>query len=374
MAVGYVQAAYGNTDVKLTINSISATRSGNTVTLSIKWTYTTYGSMGSNWKGLTLGGKDYSLSGSSGTYSSYSFTDSTPSAHTKSIGAYCGFQFSSSGSNYTDSDTFNYTVPAKKFTLTFNANGGTCSEASRSVTYNTAYGTLPTATRTGYTFKNWYTAASGGTAVSSTTKMGSANTTIYAQWTAKSYTVTFDANGGTTPTASKSVSYGSTYGTLPTPTWAGHNFDGWYTASAGGTQKTSSTTVSTNSNHTLYAHWSDGDVLVEFDANGGTSDITQKSVTLNGTYGELPTPSRRGYGFLGWYTADTGGSLVESGTTVTTNVAHILYAHWKVLATAHLIIGGVRYDADRVRIVESGVVKQVIGIYVVIGGVVYQCT
>ena len=69
------------------------------------------------------------------------------------------------------------------------------------------------------------------------------------------YTVTFNANGGTCSTASKSVKYSSTYGTLPTPTRSGYNFDGWYTAASGGTKVSSSTTVTATDNHTLYAHW-----------------------------------------------------------------------------------------------------------------------
>jgi len=84
-----------------------------------------------------------------------------------------------------------------EYTLTFDANGGNCSESSRTLEYNSNYGTLPEATRTGYTFNGWFTARTGGTKVSATTKMGDSNTTIYAQWDINSYSLTFDANGGT---------------------------------------------------------------------------------------------------------------------------------------------------------------------------------
>lgn len=69
------------------------------------------------------------------------------------------------------------------------------------------------------------------------------------------YKVTFNANGGTVSTTSKTVTKGSTYGTLPTPTRAGYDFVGWYTKADGGTKVTSSTTVSLTGNQTLYAHW-----------------------------------------------------------------------------------------------------------------------
>lgn len=70
------------------------------------------------------------------------------------------------------------------------------------------------------------------------------------------YKVTFDANGGTTTTASKNVTYTSTYGTLPTPTRTGYMFTGWFTAKSGGSQITSSSSVSITSPQTLYARWS----------------------------------------------------------------------------------------------------------------------
>lgn len=150
--------------------------------------------------------------------------------------------------------TFTYT--AKTYTVTFNANGGTTSTSSKTVTYGSTYGTLPTPTRTGYTFNGWYTASSGGTQITSSSTVSiTANQTLYAQWTAKTFTVTFNANGGTTSTASKTVTYGSTYGTLPTPTYTGYSFLGWYTATSGGTKITSSTTVSITANQTLYAQW-----------------------------------------------------------------------------------------------------------------------
>ncbi len=69
-------------------------------------------------------------------------------------------------------------------------------------------------------------------------------------------TVNFNANGGNTPTSSKTVYITDTYGNLPTPTRTGYTFNGWYTATSGGKRITSSTTVSSSSNHTLYAIWS----------------------------------------------------------------------------------------------------------------------
>ena len=70
-----------------------------------------------------------------------------------------------------------------------------------------------------------------------------------------SFTVNFNANGGSISINNKTVTYGDTYGNLPTPTRAGYTFDGWYTSATGGTKVTASTKVTATSNHTLYAHW-----------------------------------------------------------------------------------------------------------------------
>lgn len=68
-------------------------------------------------------------------------------------------------------------------------------------------------------------------------------------------TVTFNPNGGSVSPTSKTVTYGSAYGTLPTPTRTYYNFDGWYTSASGGSKVTASTTVTATTNHSLYAHW-----------------------------------------------------------------------------------------------------------------------
>ena len=94
------------------------------------------------------------------------------------------------------------------YTLTYDVNGGNAlSTDHKEVTYNTAYGELPTPTRTGYTFGGWYTQAIGGDAVSSETIMGAADVTIHAHWTANIYTVQFDKQSGSGGTASVNATY-----------------------------------------------------------------------------------------------------------------------------------------------------------------------
>lgn len=153
-----------------------------------------------------------------------------------------------------------YTVSApagSMATITFDAKGGSAVE-SKSLPIGGILGSLPTPTRTGYTFDGWFT--DDGTFANqvdaNTTVTGA--TTLYAKWTAKIVTVTFNTNGGVNlgaGEAEKAVMYGDTYGVLPTPERSGYGFRGWWTAVDGGTQVTTDTTVTATEDHALYAHW-----------------------------------------------------------------------------------------------------------------------
>jgi uncharacterized repeat protein (TIGR02543 family) len=137
-------------------------------------------------------------------------------------------------------------------TVTFNSNGGTPTTASMTVTYGQNYGTLPTPTRTGYTFSGW--TQPNGNSVSALTLVSiDADHTLTAQWQAKVLTVIFHGNGGTPTTTSKTVTYGQNYGTLPTATRSGYTFSGWTQPNGNGASAL--TLVSIDTNHTLTAQW-----------------------------------------------------------------------------------------------------------------------
>ena len=117
----------------------------------------------------------------------------------------------------------------------------------------------------GYTFDGW--SPSFGAIY--------ANQTYTAQWTAIDYTITFNANSGITPSpTNKTVTYNSTYGTLATTTRSGYTFNGWFTSSSGGTEITSSTTVSIVGNDTLYAQWRTGSQEWVYLGTSGTYDFS----------------------------------------------------------------------------------------------------
>ena len=216
------------------------------------------------------------------------------------------------------------------FNVAFNPNGGSVATTSKSVTYGSAYGTLPTPTRTGYTFTRWTLSTDDATINENSVVSTPADHTLIARWNANSYTVKFNTNGGVCSTPSKTVTYNSTYGDMPIPTRDGHTFTGWYTAKTGGTKITSTTKVSITDEQTLYAQWTANTYTVTFNGNGGTPSKSSQSVTYGGTYGTLPTASKDYYDFNGWYTAASGGTKITSSSTYNTAGNITLYAQWTI--------------------------------------------
>ena len=195
---------------------------------------------------------------------SYDFVNNTSQA--KEITKYFGVWIAGNyGSRYSNRATATCKVTPASYLVTFDANGGKVSQKSTAVTIGKKYGPLPTPNRYGYDFDGWYTKETGGTKVTETTTVGTnPPTKLYAHWIANKYLVVFDANrgefitaNGSVKTKQSTVTYGSKYNSMPTPTrTGGYKFAGWYTESTGGTKITSDTTVTTAKTHILYAHWS----------------------------------------------------------------------------------------------------------------------
>lgn len=101
------------------------------------------------------------------------------------------------------------------------------SPSTKSVSFGSAYGTLASTTRTGYTFNGWFTSASGGTEVTSGTIVANASAhTVYAQWTVNTYTIAFNSEGGSA-VASIIQAYGTAVTAPANPTMTGYTFTGW---------------------------------------------------------------------------------------------------------------------------------------------------
>ena len=173
-------------------------------------------------------------------------------------------------------------------------NGGTI-DGKTSITTTgkpNATATAPTNTpvKTGHAFKGWYTSASGGSLYNTVTI--TAAKTFYAQFTANSYSVTWDLGNGNTETTKQT--YGEVL-VLPTePTRKNAEFLGWFTEANGGTQVDANTIYKTDGDSTYYAHWEITEVFsvtvpvvlpLTVDENGevhvGTAEI------INGSTGEV---------------------------------------------------------------------------------------
>ena len=305
----------------------------------------------------------------------------------------------------------------------FNPNGGTVDPAEMYYPAGVTYGALPVPTRIGHRFLGWYTSQTGGTLVTEASAVHEEDNEFYAHWTPITYTIAYNANGGSglmggqthtynvpqtlcdnqftfagrafqgwAETAGGQVKYANGemvenlaeiqdqvvtlyavwggasyavrfdsnggYGSMDNQTFligvsqpiakcaftrSGYRFAGWATTYGGSvvySDQQSVQNLSTVSGATvvLYAVWTaDGGGQVDppvptsyytvtFNANGGTCSTSSKQYASGATLGTLPTATRSGYTFDGWYTAASGGTKVASTTAVTKDVTY--YAHW----------------------------------------------
>lgn len=206
------------------------------------------------------------------------------------------------------------------YLVRFDAYGGTVEPSEKEVAYNSTYGELPVPIRNGYTFEGWSPDYFGGSEVTSSTTFNQASDqTIYARWTAKTYNLTLVTNGGTITNADNWKTYTTESTSLPTPVLDGVEFQGWYdNASFTGEPVTS--LYGKFGDLTLYAKWDN--YIVTLEPNGGSISQTQLLITP-GQSVTLPTPTRTGYTFGGWY---NGSTLVTSTASITGNVT--LTAKW----------------------------------------------
>ena len=191
-------------------------------------------------------------------------------------------------------------------TITLNPNGGALPEYSL-----VAGAALPIPTKTGYTFAGWYENQEfSGDPVTDVPTDSTKNLNFYAKWTANTYTVIFDANGGSVnPTSAVTVAGKLT--SLPTPTYDGYDFIGWYTQKDGGEKVTTDTVFAMDS--TIYAHWSNIPVT-SLELNKGTLTLQEKdSDTLTVTVKPADATNQD----VTWESSNTSIATVSEDGTVT---------------------------------------------------------
>lgn len=221
------------------------------------------------------------------------------------------------------------------YVVTYDGNGGSTPSAANVSPGSST--TLPSSSRSGYTFNGWYTAASGGSFIGNagSSYTPSSSITLYAQWSVITYTVTYNANGGSVSPSSNTVNAGSSV-TFPTPSRSGYTFAGWYTVSSGGTfLGIGGSTYTPTASITIYAQWNVILYTVTYNGNGGS---TPGSVSINaGSSTTLPNSTRANYTLNGWYTAPTGGTYVgTNGNSYTPPSSITLYAQWTAVPVPNI--------------------------------------
>lgn len=190
--------------------------------------------------------------------------------------------------------------------------------------------TEPPMSETGCVFGGWFT-DSACTKKYDFSKVVTGDMTLYAKWTVNKYTVTFDMNGHGTAVPSQTVEHGSLAVRPADPAKDGYfYFGGWYTTSACTTEYNFSTPVT--SDITVYAGWSNTQkYAVTFHVNGASGGDIVKYITYNGTVSPLPTVTRSGYDFDGWYTDTSYSTKFTTGTKI--KAATDVYAKWTKYVT-----------------------------------------
>ena len=254
------------------------------------------------------------------------------------------------GTLTTTSSAYSIT-PKTSYTVSYAANGGSGTTTSQKKWYNQSLTLLGALTKSGYSFSKWqatdkkvYNAGGAYTT--------NAATTMTAQWTANTYYVKFNANGGSGSMANETFTYGTAKKlTKNTFTRTGYTFNGWKTAATSGTSYTNEESVlnltsTANATINLYAQWSPNTYTITLDDQSadtvGTTIFYEKyntgiysNSTATTSITSITCPVKSGYKFGGYYTTtdeegvqyiDSSGQITATNTTFIKNTT--LYALW----------------------------------------------
>lgn len=279
----------------------------------------------------------------------YSKSDGTGTKHSATDGSWTS---SSRDANLSVYACYNLVT----YTITYNLNGGSNPVSPAPATsYNieSAAITLPTPTKTGYTFNGWYTnevLTAGPVTTISTGSTG--NKTYWAKWTPKQTTITLNNVDATTAGSTEvTATYDAAMPAITLPTKTGYTFGGYWGAPGGSGPlyynadgSSAQNWDNENATYTLFAKWTAKSYTVTLDydeTNHGDITTTPPTSSVTATYGaEMPEiailpKATEGYGFMGYYSA-AGGSGTQyydgTGASVTNwnvddNVT--LYAYYK---------------------------------------------
>lgn len=211
------------------------------------------------------------------------------------------------------------------------------SQQSREYIKYYKYGELPIpAAKEYYDFQGWYTGSMAGNEIKPESAVSGVNR-LYARWRGKEYTMSLIPMGGECNESEVAVHYMESYGQLPGAARTGYIFQGWSTVKEADSGVLSNRILADHifegtSDTEVYAIWKAKEYKIIYKLNNGTmTGMTDKTVTYEQTYGELPEPTYDGHRFTGWYTDEnlTETSLITADSIVDIADNHTLYAGWR---------------------------------------------
>lgn len=244
----------------------------------------------------------------------------------------------------TQDATFTAEWAGNTYTITYNGNGATGGTVPNSGTYTSGGSDYVVSSnsgnlaKSGFTFAGWNTNADGTsganyTGSGSETLNTTSNLTLYAKWSAASYAVSYNTNGGGTNPTQTDVQFGSSFTLAAAPTRSGYNFLGWEVGSgATATLYGAGTSYTMGSSAVSFtAKWSGQSYLIAYSLNGGSGTAPASvEVSHDGNFTTAAAPTRDGFNFTKW---SDGTTLYDAGASITNVTSNkTLTAQWTIAA------------------------------------------
>lgn len=230
-------------------------------------------------------------------------------------------------------DTTFYAVWAPKtYNITYELNGGKLTEGEENpatYVYLTGVDSFKSPNKVGHTFNGWSTDAAGANKIVSIDNSQAGDITLYANWAANTYNITYNLDSGTLPsgqTNPATYTYGVGVTSFAPLEKTGHDFVGWFDAATDGNQVTFITTTDIEAK-TLYARFTPKVFNITYELDGGEGNMNPATYTYGIGVQGFTTVTKVGYTFAGWYSESSGGSAITNIST-TSLEDKTLYARW----------------------------------------------
>lgn len=215
---------------------------------------------------------------------------------------------------------------ANIYDVTLNPNNGITSINNIKVSYNSLYGILPEAIRSGYIFNGWYY---NNDLIKETTVMQKDyDHEIKAKWTPINYRISYNIDGGSMSSQVTSYNIETATFTLPSPTKAGYTFIGW-TGSNGSTPNKNVTIEKGSMGDKEYtANYTYDTYSISYNLDGGSANGLRYNYTIDDSF-NLPIPWRNGYDFIGWTGSNGSNAQINIGINRGTTGNKSYTANWR---------------------------------------------